>query len=250
MLVGKLTCQCTRCKRCGFNTWFGKIPGKGHYNPLQCSCLEIPWTEESGKLQSIGSHRVEHDWGNLVSMHMHSSKALILGCSAFFMVQLSHPYTAIRKTISLTIQIFVGKVMSLVFIFFIFFMVFNMLSRFVIGFLPRSKCILILWLQSPSTVILEAKKIKSVSVSTFFPFNFHEVMGLEPRSFAFECWVLSQLFHSLISLSSRGSNFSFSLLYAISGIIYISEVVDISPSNLDSIFWFIQAGTLHDVLCI
>ena len=82
----------------------------------------------------------------------------MLGPSAFFMVQLSHPYMTIRKTIALTRQTFVGKVMSLLA---------NTLSRFVIAFLPRSKRLLISWLQSPSAVILEPKKIKSVTVSIF-----------------------------------------------------------------------------------
>ena len=86
----------------------------------------------------------------------HSSKASILWCSAFFMVQLSHPYMTAGKTIALTRWTFVGKVMSLLF---------NMLSRLVIAFLPRHKCLLILWLQSPSAVILEPKNIKSVTVS-------------------------------------------------------------------------------------
>ena len=88
----------------------------------------------------------------------HNSKASVLQCSVFVMVQLSHLYMTTGKTIGLTIQTSVGKVMSLLF---------NTLSRFVIAFLPRSKCLLILWLQSLSTVILELKKIKSVTVSTF-----------------------------------------------------------------------------------
>ena len=86
----------------------------------------------------------------------HSSKASILQCSAFFIVQLSHPYLTTEKTIALTSRTFVGKVMSLLF---------NMLCRLVIAFLPRSKHLLISWLQSPSAVILEPKKIKSVTVS-------------------------------------------------------------------------------------
>ena len=80
----------------------------------------------------------------------HSSKPSFLQHSAFFLVQLSHPYMTTGKTIALTTQTFVGKVMSLLF---------NMLSRFVITFLPRSKCLLISWLQSPSAVILEPRKI-------------------------------------------------------------------------------------------
>ena len=102
----------------------------------------------------------------------HSSKASILWLSAFFMVQLSHPYVTIGKTIALTRQIFVGKVMCLLF---------NMLSMLVIAFLPRSKCLLISWLQSPSAVILEPKKRKSVTVSIVFPSICHEVMGLDDR---------------------------------------------------------------------
>ena len=95
----------------------------------------------------------------------HCSKASILWCSAFFMVQLSHSYMTTVKTITLTIQIFVGQVMSLLF---------NTLSRFIIASLPRSKCLLISGLQSPSSLILEPKKIKSVTVS---PSMCHEVMG-------------------------------------------------------------------------
>ena len=92
----------------------------------------------------------------------HNSKASILQCSAFFIVQLSHPYMTTGKATALTIWTFVGKVMSLLF---------NMLSRLVITFLPRSKGFLVSWLQSPSAVILEhpTPQKKSVTVSTFFP---------------------------------------------------------------------------------
>ena len=90
----------------------------------------------------------------------HTSKASLLRHSAFFIVQLSHPYMTTGKTIALTWQTFVGKVMSLLF---------NMLSRLVITFLPRSKHLIISWLQSPSAVILEPKKIKSDTVSTVSP---------------------------------------------------------------------------------
>ena len=110
----------------------------------------------------------------------HSSKAPILRCSAFFMVQLSHPYMTTGKIIALIRQTFVGKVMSLLF---------NMLSRFVIGFLPRSKCLLISWLQSSSTMILEPKKIKSAILSFFFffflPSICHEVIGLDVMIFIY-----------------------------------------------------------------
>ena len=98
----------------------------------------------------------------------HSSKASILQQSAFFIVQLTHPYMTTGKTIPLTRCTFVDKVMSLIF---------NMLSRLVITFLPRSKCLLISWLQSPSSVILEPPKIKSATVSTVSPFFHHGVMG-------------------------------------------------------------------------
>ena len=99
--------------------------------------------------------------GNLKSLPQHhSTKASILQCSAFFIVQLSHPNMTTQKTITLTRWAFVGKVISLLF---------NMLSRLLITFLPRSKHLLIPWLQSPSTVILEPPKIKSDTVSTVSP---------------------------------------------------------------------------------
>ena len=98
----------------------------------------------------------------------HSSKASILLCSAFFIAQLSHPDMTTGKTVALTRGTFVSKVMSLLF---------NTLSRFVITFLPRSKHLLISWLQSPSALILEPPKIKSVTVSTVSPSICHEVMG-------------------------------------------------------------------------
>ena len=105
--------------------------------------------------------------GTLKSLLRHrSSKASILQCSAFFTVQLSHPYTG--KTIALTRWTFFGKVISLLL---------NVLSRLVITFLPRSQCLLISWLQSPSAVILEPPKIKSLTVSIVSPSICHEVMG-------------------------------------------------------------------------
>ena len=110
----------------------------------------------------------------------HSSKESVLQRPAFFLVQLSHPYMTTGKTIALTRWTFVGKVLSLLF---------NMLSRLVIAFLPRSKCLLISWLQSPSTVILEPKKIKSVMVSIVSPSICHEVMG--PDAMILVVWMLS-----------------------------------------------------------
>ena len=110
----------------------------------------------------------------------HSSKASILQHSSFFIVQLSHPYMTTGETIVLTRRTFVGQVMSLFF---------NMLSRLVIAFLPRSKGLLISWLQSPSTVILEHKKIKTLAVSIVSPSICHEVMGPDAMMFVF--WMLS-----------------------------------------------------------
>ena len=107
------------------------------------------------------------DWFDLLAvqgtlkslLQHHSSKASVLWCSAFFMIQLSHPYMTTGKTIALTRQTFIGKVMSLVF---------NMLSRLVITFLPRSKRLFISWLQLPSAVILESPEIKSDTVCSDF----------------------------------------------------------------------------------
>ena len=116
------------------------------------------------------------DWFNLLTvqgtlkslLQHHSSKASVLQCSALFMVQLSHPYMTTGKTIALTRRTFVGKVISLLF---------NMLSRFVIVFIPSSKRVLISWLQLPSAVILEPKNIKSVTDSIASSSICHEVMG-------------------------------------------------------------------------
>ena len=106
----------------------------------------------------------------------HSSKASILRHSAFFTVQLSHPYMTTGKTIASARWTFVGKVMSLLF---------KMLSKLVITFLPRSKRLLISWLQSPSAVILEPPKIKSATVATVSPSICHEVMGLDAMILVF-----------------------------------------------------------------
>ena len=118
-------------------------------------------------LQSKGLSRV---------LQHHSSKASILLCSAFFMVQLLNPYVTTGKTIALTRWTFVDKIMSLLF---------NMLSRLVIIFLQRSKRLLISWLQSPSVVILEPRKIKSATVSTVSPSISQEVIGLDAMIFLF-----------------------------------------------------------------
>ena len=128
--------------------------------------------------------------GTLNSLLQHqSSKASIFKHSAFFTVQLSHPYMTTGKTVALTRWTFVGKVMSLLF---------NMLSKLVITILPRSKRLLILWLQSPFAVILEPQKIKSDTVSTVSPSISHEVMGPDAMILVF--WMLS--FKPTFSLSS------------------------------------------------
>ena len=120
------------------------------------------------------------DWLDLLAvqgtlknlLQHHSSKASSLQCSAFFTIQLSPPYMTTGKTIALTRRTFVGKVMALLL---------NMLSRLVITFLPRSKHLLISWLQSPFAVILEPTKIKSATVSTVSPSICHEVMGPDAK---------------------------------------------------------------------
>ena len=115
--------------------------------------------------------------GSLKSLlQHHSSKASILWDSAFLTLQISHPYMTPGKTIALTIQTFVSKVTSLVF---------NTLSMFVIACLPRSKCLLISWLQSPSAVVLEPKEIKSVTASIVSPSICHEVIQLDAMTLVF-----------------------------------------------------------------
>ena len=138
------------------------------------------WLTDLISLQSKGLSRV---------LQHHSSKASILRYSAFFTVQLSHLYMTTGKTIALTRWTFVDKVMSLLL---------NMLSRLVITFLPRSKHLLISWLQRPSAVILEPPKMKSATVSIVSPSICHEVMGPDAMIFIF--WMLS--FHPTFSLSS------------------------------------------------
>ena len=170
----------------------------------------------------------------------HSSKASILLCSALFIVQQSHSYMTMRKTIVLTRWTFDGKLMSLLF---------NKLSRLVITFLPRSKRLLISWLQSPSAVILDPLKIKSDTVSTVSPSTYHEVM--EPDAMILVFWMLSlkSTFHSPLLLPSRGSLVLLHFCHK-GGVICISEVIDIFPGNLDFSLWFLQPSVSHVVLCI
>ena len=135
---------------------------------------KIPWTEEPSRLKSIGLHRVRHNWSVLATL---------------FMIHFLYLYMTTGKTIDLTIQTFVGKVMSLGF---------NTLSTFTscqvcltccLAFLPRSKHLLVSWLQSPSAVILEPKKIKSLTASIVSPSVCHEVIGPDAVILAF--WMLS-----------------------------------------------------------
>ena len=192
-----------------------------------CFSFSISPSSEHSELVSF-----RMDWlvllavqGALKSLLQHNtSKASIFWSSAFFIVQLSHPYMTTGKTIALTRWTFVGKVMSLLF---------NMLSTLVITFLPRSKCLLISWLQSPSAVILEPKKIKPDTVFTVSPSISHEVMGPDAMILVF--WLLSfkpTFWLSPFTFIKR--LFSSSSLSAIrGGVICISEVIDISPRNLD-----------------
>ena len=138
------------------------------------------------------------DWLNLLAvqgtlkslLQHHSSKASIIWCSVFFIVQLSHPYMTTGKTIAFTRWTSVGKVMS-------------RLSRLIIAFYPRSKCVLISWLQSPSAVIFEPPKIRSVTIS---PSSIcHAVIEPDAKILVFKMLSLSQHFHSPLSLSSKGS---------------------------------------------
>ena len=143
----------------------------------------------------------------------HSSKASILCHSAFFIVQFSHPFMATGKIITWTRWTFVGKVMSLFF---------SMLSRLVIALLPRRKCLLVSWLQSPSAVILEPPKIKSLTGSIVPPSIFHEVMGLDAMILAF--WMLS--FKPTFSLSS------FTFIKRLFSPSSLSATRVVSPANL------------------
>ena len=169
------------------------------------SALHIRWPKywsfrfnisPSNEYPGLISFRI--DWLDLLAvqgtfkslLQHHSSKASILQCSAFFTIQLSHPYMTTGKTIALTRPTFVDKVMSLLF---------NMLSRLVLTFLPRSKRLLISRLQSPSSVILEPPKIKSLTVSIVSPSICHAVMGRDAMILVF--WMLS--FKATFSLLFR-----------------------------------------------
>ena len=166
-----------------------------HQGLFNESVLHIRWPNYwsfsfsiSPSNEYLGLISFRRDWLDLLAVQVTlksllqhlTSKASILWCSAFFIIQLSHPYMTTGKTIALTRWTFVGKLTSLLF---------NKLSTLVIAFLPRSKHLLISWLQSPSAVILEPKKIKSDTVSTVFPSIWHEVMGPDAMILVF--WMLS-----------------------------------------------------------
>ena len=184
------------------------------------SALQIRWPKywsfsfninPSNEHSGLISFRM--DWLDLLTvqgtlkslLQHHSSKASILWRSAFFIVQFSHPYMTTGKTIALTKWTFVGKVMSLLF---------SMQYRLVITFLPRSKCPLISWLQSPSAVILEPPKIKSATVSTVYPSICHEVMGLNALILVFRMLSFKPTF-SVFSFTFIKRLFSSSSLSAI-----------------------------------
>ena len=172
------------------------------FSNVSTLCIRWPkyWMEASASVLPMDIQSWFHlgltDWFDLLAVQRtlksllqhNSSKVSILWCSAIFVVQLSYLYMTTWKTIALTIQTFVGKVMSLIF---------NTLSRFVISFLSRSKHLLISWLQSPP-------KIKFVTASTFPLSICHEVMGQDAIILVFLCWVLSQLVHSPLSPSFWG----------------------------------------------
>ena len=141
---------------------FNISPSNEHPGPISFRMDQLDLLTVQGTLKNLLQH--------------HSSKASIHRCSAFFITQISHPYMTNGKTIALTRWTFIGKVMSLLL---------NMLCMLVITFIPRSKCLLIPWLLSPSAVILEPRKIKSVTDSTVSPSISHEVMGLDAMILVF-----------------------------------------------------------------
>ena len=186
-----------------FSSNLQSFPALGSFPLSKFFCIRLPKYRSfsispSSEYSGLISFRM--DWLDLLAvqgtlkslLQHHSSKALILQHSAFFIVHFSHPCMTTGKTTALARWTFVGKF-------------FNMLSRLVIAFLPRSKHLLIPWLQSPSAVILEPKKIKSLIASIVSPFICHEVMGLDAVILVF--WMLSfePAFQSPLLISSRGS---------------------------------------------
>ena len=179
------------CQNQGLFQWVTSSHQVAKVLELQLQHQSFQWTPRTDSFRIYWFDILEFQ-GTHKSLLQHNSKASSLQRSAFFMAQLSYPYMTTGKTIALTRWTFVGKVMSLLF---------NILSRLVIAFLPRSKRLLVSWLQSPSAVILESKKIKSVTVCIVSPSICHEVMGPDAMILVF--WVLSfkPVFHSPLSLS-------------------------------------------------
>ena len=218
-----------------------------HQGRCNESALRIRWPKYWSVSFTISSSNeylwiisFRKDWFDLLALQgtlksllqNHSSKASILQCSAFFIVQLSHPCMTIGKTIALTRQTFAGKVMSLLF---------KVLSRLVIAFLPRSKSLLISWLQSPSSVILEPRKIKSATVSLISPSICHEVMGL--NAVISVCWILSlKPTFSLSSFTFIKRLFSFSLLSAIRVVssAHLRLLIFLSAILIKACYWQIK----------
>ena len=185
------------------------------------------------------------DWLDLLAvqgtlkslLQHHSSKASVLQCSAFFIVQLSHRYMTTGKTIDLIRWTFVGKVMSLLF---------NMLSRLVITFFSRSKCLLI----SPSAVIFGAQENKVYHCFHCFPIYLPWSDGTGCRDLSFlNAGFSVNFFTFLFHFHQEALQFFFAFCHK-GGVICVSKVVDISPGNLDSSLCFIQPSVSHDVLGI
>ena len=206
--------------------------------------FSISPSKETPELMSFRMH-----WLDLLAVQRtlksllqhHSPKASVLRCSTFFTVQLSHPYMTTGKTIATIRRIFVGKVMSLLF---------NILSSLVIIFLPRSRHLLISWLQSPSAVILEPQKIKSDTVSTVYLSISHKVMGLDAMIFVFGMLSFKSTFPTL-HYHFHQEAFLFLFTFCHKGaVISISEVIDISLGNLDSCLCFFQPSISYDVFCL
>ena len=177
--------------------------------------------------------------GTQESTLTHNSKASILRHLAFFIVQLSHLYMTTGKTIVLSRGTFVGKVMLLLF---------NILSRFVIAFLPRSECLLSSWLQSPSAVIFEPPQNKVCHCFCCFPVYLPWSDGIRCHDLSFfECWVLSQLFHSSLTFIKR--LFSSPLLPAIRVVssVYLRLLIFLPAILIDCSLCFIQPSISHDV---
>ena len=187
------------------------------------------------------------DWLDLLAvqenlkslLQHHSAKASILWCSAFFMIQLSHPYMTTGKPIYLTIWTFVGKLTSLLF---------NMLSRFITAFLLRSKHLLISWLKSPAAVNFADQENKVCHYFYFLPIYLNELIGLNVMIFIF--WMLS-LKPAFLPSSFTFINrlFSSSSLSAVRVVWSYLKLLIFLPAVLFS-FCFIQHSISHDVLCI